>query len=223
MCSPRRDRRPAELLGRRRRRERPLEPFARRRDRRARARPCASVLPRQSNEQVFAWTARTIAACSPWCALVALATAPAPGLDPAGGVRRRSSPGARPTCSARRRRGDRRQPGLASRTRDGQRRRLALPSAADGASQRELPGTRVRWLRAGTRDGLARPRDRRRRRRAAGETAYLLRVGRGLPARTRRRGRCAGATSARAPSRPSRSEDPAGVNAFVTAFAALVP
>jgi hypothetical protein len=45
---------------------------------------------------------------------------------------------------------------------------------------RELPGTRVSWLRAGTRDRL-------RRREIAvdvvdhgGETAYLLRVGRGL-------------------------------------------
>ena len=45
---------------------------------------------------------------------------------------------------------------------------------------RELSGSRVRWLRAGTRDGSVEARDRGRRGPAEGETAYLLRVRRGL-------------------------------------------
>jgi hypothetical protein len=44
----------------------------------------------------------------------------------------------------------------------------------------ELPGTRVRWLRAGARDGLARDRIAIDVVGAQGETAYVLRIGRGL-------------------------------------------
>ena len=45
---------------------------------------------------------------------------------------------------------------------------------------RELPGTQVRWLRAGTRDGLARSEIALDVTSLTGETAYLLRVRRGL-------------------------------------------
>jgi len=45
---------------------------------------------------------------------------------------------------------------------------------------RELPGTQVRWLRAGTRDGLARSEIAVDVRSPLSETAYLLRVGRRL-------------------------------------------
>ena len=45
---------------------------------------------------------------------------------------------------------------------------------------RELSGSRVRWLRAGARDGLSRPEIAVDVDRPEGETAYLLRVGRGL-------------------------------------------
>jgi hypothetical protein len=45
---------------------------------------------------------------------------------------------------------------------------------------RELAGSRVRWLRAGTRDGLARDEIALDVAGAAGEAVYLLRIGRGL-------------------------------------------
>ena len=143
---------------------------------------------------------------------------PAAGLDPA-----RRRPRADRHLARRRRprhahrRGDRRRPRPDLAHRDRERRRLALRSAAD-RQPAGTAGIAVRWLRAGVRDGLSRPRS---------PSTWPARRRDRLPAPRRARAsarrRAEGARARPPPAHLLALRIPRASNAVVTAFAALEP